>query len=111
MDKNRIEKLSEYLRRGAKLTSESCPSCGSILIKFNNHYYCVKCEREVLFASSREEYLQLSSKLVLMRLKEVLINRIDELRNKLIDKPENFALLEMLNKYLSLLKQVNELLT
>lgn len=111
MENEYLKKLSDYLKKGAKLTSENCPICGSLLIKIDDKYYCAKCEREVLFASSREEYVKLSSKLVLTQLKEDLIRGINGLREKFNKTPENLALLETLDKYLTILEKIDQLLS
>lgn len=106
-----MEKLSEYLKKGAKLSSETCPVCGQLLVKLNDKLYCVKCEREIIFAESRDEYVKLYSQLTLVRLKELLTKRIDEIRERLEKMPDDTSLLPVLEKYLFLLEKINGILS
>ncbi len=111
MKDEHLERLSDYLRKGAKLTSETCPICGTLLVEISGKLYCVKCEREVIFASSKDEYVELSSKLTLTQLKEVLIKRIDDIRKQLVEVPNDSSSLEILDKYLSILEKIDNLLS
>lgn len=108
MEGDFIKRVSEYLRRGAKLTSENCPICSSPLIETDGKYYCVKCEREVIFASSREELIELSSRMALFKLEEVISRRISDLSEKLINGDEE-RVLGLLDKYLSILERITRI--
>ena len=110
MEEAFLKKLSDYLRKGAKLTSENCPMCNSPLVKINDQYFCVKCEREVIFASSKEEYVDMSMKIALTSLKEFIANRITVLREELSKNPDDLTLLNVINQYLEITERIDRLL-
>jgi len=110
MEESFLKKLSDYLRKGAKLTSENCPMCNNPLVKINNKYFCVKCEREVIFASSKEEYVDMSMRIALTSLKEFIAGRINALREELAKNPDDLTLLNVINQYLEITERVNRLL-
>lgn len=38
--------MAEYLLKGAKMLSKTCPSCGSPLFTYKDRTFCVMCELE-----------------------------------------------------------------
>ncbi|NIM45114.1 MAG: hypothetical protein GTN80_05725 [Nitrososphaeria archaeon] len=110
MDEEALKKAANHLRGGAKLTSKTCPLCGFLLLEKDSKYYCSRCEREMIFTETREEYVRLSSELVLSQLKELLIRRIDFLRREIEVSSESLSLLKELDQYLSILGKVEGLM-
>jgi uncharacterized Zn finger protein (UPF0148 family) len=109
MDKDDVKKASEYLRRGAKLSTEPCPLCGFLLLEMDGKLFCPKCEREVIVAESEEEYTKLSTTLVMNKLKEVILRRIRILTEEVETSPGDTAILELLDRYLTLLDKARNL--
>jgi UPF0148 protein len=49
-----IKKTAELLRRGASLLSQSCPQCGSPLLKIKDEIYCPSCGKKVVIVKEGE---------------------------------------------------------
>ncbi len=111
MGEDAFKKASEYMRKGAKLTSETCPICGFLLLKIDEKRYCPHCEREVIVAETREEYMKASAQLTLNHLKEVLVDRIGILTGEMEASPGDSSLMGLLNDYLTLLEKVEALIS
>ncbi len=111
MGEDALKKASEHMRKGAKLTSETCPICGFLLLKRDEKMYCSNCEREVIVAETREDYMKASAQLTLNRLKAVLVDRIGMLTGEIEASPGDSSLLSLLNDYLTLLEKVETLIT
>jgi len=102
-DREDVKKASEYLRRGAKLSTEPCPVCGFLLLEIDGKKFCPKCEKEVIVAESKEEYTKLSTAIVIDKLREVLLDKIRLLTEEVEASPGDQATLDLLDKYLTLL--------
>ena len=108
MGEDEVKKASEYLRRGAKLSTEPCPICGFLLLEIEGKKFCPKCEREVILAESKEEYTKLSTAMVIDRLREVLIGKIRVLTDEVETAPGDPTILELLERYLTLLDKAKK---
>ena len=111
MEEDAFKRAARDLRAGAKLTTENCPVCDFILLEMEGRLYCSKCEREVIFTESSEEYVKLSTKFVLNQLKGLIVKRIDGLRTELdTTSLTDSSILTTLDHYLSILGRIEDLL-
>jgi len=123
MDKKNIDKMAELLRSGNTMLNKSCPECNSPLFKNRKgEIFCPSCNRKVLIidksAQQEIENLQKNQRTkkspILNNKKEDLINQtIDTLKDKiswLLKIIEKEQQTELITKYLTLLREIYELL-
>lgn len=106
-----MKRASDYMKRGAKLTSETCPVCGYMLLEMEGRKVCPQCDKEVIVAKTREEYVEASSRIVLTRLREVLLENISNLTGEGPVPLENEEALDLLDRYVSILEKLEGLLS
>ncbi|MFQ5950873.1 MAG: Sjogren's syndrome/scleroderma autoantigen 1 family protein [Candidatus Geothermarchaeales archaeon] len=106
-----LKRASDYMRRGAKLTSETCPVCGYMLLKMEERTVCPQCDKEVIVTETKEEYVEASSRIVLTRLREVLLENISNLVGEGPVPLDNLEALELLDRYVSILGKLEALLS
>ena len=102
-----LKKVAEYLRRGAKLTSEHCPICDSPLVRMEGKLFCPNCEKEVMIASSEEEFIDLSAKRELMNLKGVVTSKLRALTESL---KRDEKVISTIKEYLEILEKIEKIL-
>jgi len=72
-----VKKMAQLMRAGAKLTSYSCPACGTPLLQLKSgEYYCARCDRQVVIVRSEEEEAQVTMKFGLAEVREVVFQKI-----------------------------------
>jgi UPF0148 protein len=92
--------MADLLRRGATLTSMSCPSCSSPIFRLKDgDLRCAQCEKKVIVVNNEysEEHNSITT---LKNLENVLLNKIKEIKLK-IEKSKDLEELEKLNQSVS----------
>jgi uncharacterized Zn finger protein (UPF0148 family) len=107
-EKNIASAIAEFIKKGWKLTSLSCPTCNSPLVKKDDDYYCPVCERKIIVARDEEEAWEAVKKNVIDNLEKRVISKIESL---LIEKDIDEGTLDLLIKCISLLKEIKSLKT
>ena len=123
MDKKNIDKMAELLRSGNTMLNKSCPECNSPLFKNRKgEIFCPSCNRKVLIIdkSAQQEIENLQKNQItkksqrLNNKKQDLINQtIETLKEKilwLLKIIEKEQQTELITKYLTLLREIYELL-
>ncbi|MEM0056987.1 MAG: Sjogren's syndrome/scleroderma autoantigen 1 family protein [Candidatus Geothermarchaeota archaeon] len=105
IDEKITETLARYIKSGWKLTSLSCPACGTILVEKEGAYYCPRCNKRVLVARDEEEALNLVKFITINELERRILERMDAiLREGYLDEH-----VTVLSQYLDLLIKVEKL--
>jgi len=105
-EKNVASVIADYIKRGWKLTSYSCPSCGSPIIYKEDDYFCPVCNKKILVAKDEEEAWEVIKRTVIDNLERKIVSKINTLaeNNSLEDED-----LDLLLKYLAVLKEIKAL--
>lgn len=74
-----LKKMSELLKSGATMLSETCPECGSPLFRVGREIICAKCNRQVVIVKSTEEEGKIMGDRVLQELEQTLLSKIKEI--------------------------------
>ncbi len=108
MSEKRVDarKIARYIKMGWKLTQYSCPLCGSPIVFKDNEYFCPICEKKVLIARDEAELISLTKATILHNLEQRILTEINRLLSESGDLSEYIELIE---KYLKILKSINEL--
>ncbi len=105
-EKNAASIIADYIKRGWKLTSYSCPSCGSPIVHKDYDYYCPVCNKKILVAKDEEEAWEVIKRTVIDNLEKKIVSRI----NTLVESDSfNDEDLDLLLKYLAVLKEIKAL--
>jgi len=79
-----VKKMAQLIRAGARLTSYTCPACGTPLLQLKTgEYYCAKCDRPVVIVKSEEEEVQVKMRLGLTEVRDTVFNKIMDLNAEL----------------------------
>jgi UPF0148 protein len=83
-EEKHIKKMADLLRQGSTLTDLACPACASPLFKLKNgELWCAKCEKKVIVVKEGEEPSKITSPIVLNTLEATLLEKIQEIQNKM----------------------------
>ncbi len=104
-----VKKMAELLRRGATMLAESCPQCGSPLLKVEDDIYCATCDRRIVYADSDEEAETQAVKVLIPQLRETLIRKLSSLTNVLETENDTEALTKLANLMVLLLQALHKL--
>ena len=100
-----IKSMADLLRRGATLTNLACPVCASPLFKLKSgELWCAKCQKQVIVVKEGETPLQAAKPLVLTKLEETIIAKIEEIEERM----KNEVDVEKLNKLGTILSSLLE---
>ncbi len=105
-DKNHSQKIAKYMKLGWKLTEYSCPICGSLIVKKDEEYFCPVCEKKVIIAENIEEAQEIYRINTLKKLEALILREIDEITSKELV----YSDIEILSRYIKLLKEIRDLL-
>ena len=103
-EKNIAAIIANYIKQGWKLTSYSCPICGSPLISRDNDYFCPKCGKKVMIAKDENEAWRLIKTDIILQLEKKVIEKIKVIIDEEIDDS-----VSKLKNYLEILKQIKDL--
>jgi UPF0148 protein len=96
-----IKRMADLLRQGSTLTDLACPACSSPLFKLKSgDLWCAKCEKKVIVLKEGEEPSKITSPMVLDTLEATLLQKAQEIQNK-IQHTENAEELQKLSSTLS----------
>lgn len=104
-----IKKMAELLRRGATMLAQSCPQCGSPLLKVEDDIYCATCNRRVVIVESDQEAEAEAVKVLLPKLRETLIGKLSTLTNILESEDNPEELTKLAHLMVLLLQALNRL--
>ena len=104
-----VKKMAELLRRGATMLAESCPQCGSPLMKVEDDVYCATCDRRIVYVDSDEEAETQAVKVLIPQLRETLIRKLSSLTNVLEAENDTEALTKLANVMVLLLQALHKL--
>ncbi|RLI30776.1 hypothetical protein DRO48_02530 [Candidatus Bathyarchaeota archaeon] len=80
----RVERrAADWLKRGGRMLSSTCPNCGSPLFEIGGEVWCPRCNQPVLTAENKRLVLEIESLNVLQRVEETLITRIGQVETEL----------------------------
>lgn len=85
-DKERrdIKRMADMLRRGATLTDRICPACASPIFRLRGgDLWCAKCEKKVVVMKEGEEGASARSDMVLDKVEETLLSKIQKIQEKM----------------------------
>jgi UPF0148 protein len=107
-----VKRMSDLLKSGATMLSETCPQCNSPLFKINNELLCVKCNRPVVVIKATEDESGVIAAQSLGKLEQTALMKIDEINSALkvekdyerIDK-----LRQTLSEWLTIVERVRKL--
>jgi|Deesub1362B_J571_1020462.scaffolds.fasta_scaffold00004_3 uncharacterized Zn finger protein (UPF0148 family) len=102
------KKISEYIRKGWKISSYHCPLCSNPLVSRDNTHYCAVCEKEVKVVRDEEEYRSAVISNVLENLKIEIVNSISQIM-AVEDWSYDEKYLELIDKYLEILSKINRI--
>ena len=108
---NSIKKMAELLRRGATMLAQSCPQCGSPLLKMEDDIYCATCDRRVVIVESDREAEAEAVKVLIPKLRETLIRKLSTLTNVLESEDNPEELTKLANLMVLLLQALDRLET
>ncbi|MHA2384727.1 MAG: Sjogren's syndrome/scleroderma autoantigen 1 family protein [Candidatus Thorarchaeota archaeon] len=104
-----VKKMAELLRRGATMLAESCPQCGSPLMKVEDDIYCATCDRRIVYADPDEDAETQAVKVLIPQLRETLIRKLSSLTNVLETENDTEALTKLANLMVLLLQALHKL--
>ncbi|MFQ5833989.1 MAG: Sjogren's syndrome/scleroderma autoantigen 1 family protein [Candidatus Thorarchaeota archaeon] len=108
-DDSSIKKMAELLRRGATMLAESCPQCGSPLLKVGDDIYCATCDRRIVIVGPDEEVETQAVKVLIPQLRETLIRKLSSLTSVLEDETDPESLTKLANLMVLLLQALHKL--
>lgn len=83
-EEQHIKRMADLLRRGATLTELACPACASPLFRLKSgDLWCAKCEKRVIVVKEGEELAKVTGSMVLNTLEATLLEKIQEIQNKM----------------------------
>lgn len=122
VDNEGVKKVALELQKGSAMLSFSCPICGfpALKNKKTGIIFCASCEREIKFDTNKENNKNVNKGLntrketltVLQNLHNVCILKIGKLipiLSESDDNKSNLELLDMVEHYLSIIKQIEDL--
>lgn len=79
-----IKRMADLLRQGLTLTDLACPICASPIFKLRSgELWCEKCEKKVIVVKEEEELIRIKSAMALENLEATLLEKIQEIQNKM----------------------------
>ena len=85
-----LQKMSELLRAGAVMLSDTCPECGLPLFKLKSGEIVCPIHGKIYVARSEEEAERYTMIGVLDSLENIIIKELVELKNRLEKGPRDF---------------------
>lgn len=78
-----IQRMSQALKAGAKMTSDICPVCSSPIFEIKGELWCLKCNKKVIKVKEDAEISDAIIPYLLNNLNSVLLEKIQEMSIKL----------------------------
>lgn len=83
-----LKRMSELLKSGATMLSQSCPECGSPLFRVRNEIICAKCNKPVVIVKATEEEGKIMSGRVLDEVEQTILSKIREINGVLMTESD-----------------------
>jgi len=77
------KRAAEWLKKGARMLSESCPHCSSPLFDWKGEIWCPSCGKPVITTEERKLVAEIEEESVLQRIRETIISRLYLLEKEL----------------------------
>ncbi|MEM1982605.1 MAG: Sjogren's syndrome/scleroderma autoantigen 1 family protein [Sulfolobales archaeon] len=107
-----VKKMSELLRAGAVMLSESCPICSLPLFKLKSGEVICPTHGRVQIVKSDEEILSITTTASLDELERVAVSAINKLRRELEEEnpdKSDLDIVKTLSAWLDVLERVRKL--
>ncbi|TXT56896.1 MAG: hypothetical protein BAJATHORv1_20493 [Candidatus Thorarchaeota archaeon] len=104
-----IKKMAELLRRGATMLAQSCPQCGSPILKIQDDLYCASCDRRIVVVSSDQDAESTAVKTMLPKLRETLVRKLQSLNAIIESENDPDELTKLANLMVLLLQALHRL--
>jgi len=107
-----VKRMSDLLKSGATMLSETCPQCKSPLFKIKDELLCVKCNRPVVVIKATEDESDVIAAQSLGKLEQTALMKIDEINSALkIEKDYEKVnkLRQSLSEWLTIVERVRKL--
>ncbi|MCS7107790.1 MAG: Sjogren's syndrome/scleroderma autoantigen 1 family protein [Sulfolobales archaeon] len=107
-----VKKMSELLRAGAVMLSESCPICSLPLFKLKSGEVICPTHGRVQIVKSDEEILSITTTASLDELERVTVSAINKLRKELEDSDvseNDIDVVKELSAWLEILERIRRL--
>ncbi|PUA32697.1 MAG: hypothetical protein B9J98_03745 [Candidatus Terraquivivens tikiterensis] len=107
-----VQRMSQALKSGAKLTSEVCPVCSSPIFEIKGELWCLKCNKKVVKVRENSEVVDAMLPYTLNNLSAVVVEKIEQLSGLLLRLTELSDIKNMadtLSALLSVLSQSESL--
>lgn len=113
-----IQRMSEALKAGAKMTSDVCPVCASPIFEIKGELWCLKCNKKVVKIREDMEMTHVLMPYILGNLENAVVDKVEQMSVLLSRATEPgevrsvaetlSALLELLSRSRSLKKQTQK---
>jgi UPF0148 protein len=107
-----VKRMSELLKSGAAMLSETCPECGTPLFKLGNDVICPKCNRTVVIIKGPEDEAKLATGQALENTEQIVLAKIQETNASIKNERDPDRLLQLGNllaSWLEALEKVRKL--
>ncbi len=107
-----IQRMSQALKSGAKLTSEICPVCSSPIFEIKGELWCLKCNKKVVKIREESEIADIVLPYTLNNLSVVVVEKLEQLSallSKLTDPSDIKNVADTLSALLGVLSQSENL--
>lgn len=79
-----VQRMSQALKSGAKLTSEICPVCSSPIFEIKGELWCLKCNKKVVKIKEESEIADVMLPYTLNNLSAVVVEKLEQLSGVLL---------------------------
>ena len=117
---NRIKTGASLLANGGTLTSEPCPKCSGVQVRFGDKITCINCGNEVNIAASIKPKAEQDKVVSPARRSTVLASAISLIEEKIVSLASEIRVendistqrqkADLLDKYLGILEKTKDLL-
>lgn len=107
-----VQRMSQALKSGAKLTSEVCPVCSSPIFEIKGELWCLKCNKKVVKIREESEIVDVVLPYTLNNLSAVVVEKLEQLStilSKLTDPSDIKNVADTLSALLGVLSQSESL--
>ncbi|MEM1532389.1 MAG: Sjogren's syndrome/scleroderma autoantigen 1 family protein [Nitrososphaerota archaeon] len=107
-----VQRMSQALKSGAKLTSEVCPVCSSPIFEIKEELWCLKCNKKVVKIREESEIADAVLPYTLNNLSAVVVEKLEQLSitlSKLTDPSDIKNVADTISALLEVLSQSESL--
>ena len=74
-----IQRMSEALKAGAKMTSDVCPVCASPIFEIKGELWCLKCNKKVIKIREDAEMTGALMPYILGNLENAVVDKVEQM--------------------------------